>query len=60
MLLNWYDQIDGLVQERPNTSADALELSLSCTNPLKFSPTQMTESQYVNCYNIMLYCFRWQ
>ena len=29
-------QIDGLVQERRNSIANALELRLSCTNPLKF------------------------
>ena len=27
------DYIDGLVQERPNSIAKALELRLSCTNP---------------------------
>ena len=30
-------QIDGLVQERCNSIANALELRLSCTNPLKSS-----------------------
>ena len=30
---NWY-QIDGLVQERRNSIANALELHLSCTKPL--------------------------
>ena len=30
------DQIDGLVQERRNSIANALELRLSCTNPLKW------------------------
>ena len=29
----WHDLIDGLVQERRNSSANALELRLSCTNP---------------------------
>ena len=33
---DWH--IDGLVQERRNSSANALELRLSCTNPSK-SPT---------------------
>ena len=28
-------QIDGLVQERRNSSALAMELGLSCTNPSK-------------------------
>ena len=32
------DQIDGLVQERRNSIANALELRLSCTNPSKFNP----------------------
>ena len=31
---DWIHNIDGLVQERPNTIANALELRLSCTNPL--------------------------
>ena len=30
-----YDKIDGLVQERRNSIANALELRLSCTNPLR-------------------------
>ena len=29
----WWDHIDGLVQERRNSSALAMELRLSCTNP---------------------------
>ena len=29
------DKIDGLVQERPNSIANVLELCLSCTNPVK-------------------------
>ena len=29
--------VDGLVQERHNSSANALELRLSCTNPYKLS-----------------------
>ena len=32
MQFNWYN-IDGLVQERCNSSALAMELCLSCTNP---------------------------
>ena len=31
-----YGQIDGLVQERCNSSALAMELRLSCTNPAKW------------------------
>ena len=30
-----HQQIDGLVQEKCNSSANALELHLSCINPLK-------------------------
>ena len=29
----FYFYFDGLVQERPNSIANALELCLSCTNP---------------------------
>ena len=32
------DQIDGLVQERRNSSALAMELRLSCTNPSRYTP----------------------
>ena len=32
-----YNQIDELVQERRNFSANALELRLSCTNPSKLN-----------------------
>ena len=32
-----HHKIDGLVQERFNSSALAMELRLSCTNPLKSS-----------------------
>ena len=35
---------DGLVQERRNSIANALELSLSCTNPLIQSPAQQVET----------------
>ena len=34
--MQYYD-IDGLVQERRNSSALAMELRLSCTNPSKYS-----------------------
>ena len=34
-IVRWILQIDGLVQERHNSSALAMELRLSCTNPLK-------------------------
>ena len=29
----WWDQYDGIVQERRNASANALKIRLSCTNP---------------------------
>ena len=32
-----YLQIDGLVQERHDSIANALELCLSCTNPLEWN-----------------------
>ena len=34
-IFHYKDEIDGLVQERRNSIADALELRLSCTNPSK-------------------------
>ena len=33
MALSYIDNLDGLVQERRNSSALAMELCLSCTNP---------------------------
>ena len=33
--LNYEIQVDGLVQERRNSSALAMDLHLSCTNPSK-------------------------
>ena len=32
----WFDEVDGLVQERRNSISNALELRLSCTNPSKW------------------------
>ena len=32
-----YVHVDGLVQERRNSKALAMELRLSCTNPLMYS-----------------------
>ena len=34
---HYKDKFDGLVQERRNSSALAMELRLSCTNPLRWS-----------------------
>ena len=39
-------EIDGLVQKRPNSIANALELRLSCTNPLNLT-LQMSVPSYV-------------
>ena len=36
--VNWHGYIDGLVQERCNSSALAVELCLSCTNPPTWGP----------------------
>ena len=46
-----YYQIDGSVQERRNSIANALELRLSCTNPSKCvlwrsSETNLTQSAH--------------
>ena len=32
LISDWEDGINGLVQEKPNSIANALELCLSCTN----------------------------
>ena len=47
----WHLYIDGLVQERHNSSALAMELSLSCNNPLichLHSLVDSNQSSYVN------------
>ena len=48
-------QIDGLVQERRNSIANALELRLSCTNPSKYRsiPSRNSDSlhAYTGCNN---------
>ena len=36
LLLTYLEYIDGLVQERHNSIANALELRLSCTNPSNY------------------------
>ena len=38
LLVRWHLSIDGLVQERCNSIANALELHLSCTKPLILGP----------------------
>ena len=44
----WY--LDGLVQERRNSSALAMELRLSCINPLTY---------YVNCSHFIVHYTLW-
>ena len=39
MLMHWDWYINGLVQERYNSIANALELCLSCTNPANYAVT---------------------
>ena len=34
------DKVDALVQERRNSSANALELRISCTNPSETGPSE--------------------
>ena len=41
MTASSYYRIDGLMQERRNSSALAMELRLSCTNPLILHTSQM-------------------
>ena len=41
--------IDGLVQERRNSSANALELCFSCTNSSIWNPTYAAVSQDLLC-----------
>ena len=48
ILGNTYCHIDILVQERRNTSALAMELRLSWTNPSKYLLTYKNMSIYVN------------
>ena len=42
------DLFDGLVQERRNSIALAMELRLSCTNPSFFTSTQYTNIRYIS------------
>ena len=42
------DESDGLVQVRHNSSALAMELHLSCTNPLKYDVTWPQHFNYLN------------
>ena len=44
------DQFDGLVQERRNSSALAMKLHLSCTNPSKLSIPWRSEYVFAFCF----------
>ena len=50
MVLTVQDQVDGLVQERRNSTALAMELHLSCTNPSKYSLPSMRKHFNYQCY----------
>ena len=49
--------IDGLVQERRNSIANALELRLSCTNPLICRVACFSFTVHSLCLDIILPCF---
>ena len=42
-------QVNGLVQERCNSIANALELCLSCTNPLKYKDQNHVDGSVQDC-----------
>ena len=46
--LGWEYQIDGLMQERCNSSVLAMELRLSCINPIRCSMSLWSEDMYVS------------
>ena len=52
--LNWH-HIDGLVQDRRNSSASSLELLLSCTNPSIFSTSRWHEANTCSNENVKGY-----
>ena len=49
--MKWY--IDGLVQERHNSSALAMELHLHCNNPAIYCPNQA----YFHQRNVLIHCY---
>ena len=51
---HYKDEIDGLVQERRNSSALAMELRLSCTNPACVITWLCTDSPLPDCYIVLL------
>ena len=52
MTIGFYQHINGLVQERCSSIANALELNLSCTNPLKcsyvFEKNELPYGKYIS------------
>ena len=60
LLPHWgQDKIDRLVQERCNSSANALELRLSSTNPLKWPPFYWWHFQSHFPHFLPLFKFHW-
>ena len=54
---SWLLHIDGLVQEKQNSNADALELCLSWTNPSIYFTRGLSASSKLTCYK-WLYNFK--
>ena len=50
---SWSPKIYGLVQERRNSIANALELHLSCTNPWKYSVVQARFPNYSTIFHLI-------
>ena len=48
------DNGDGLIQERPNSSASAMELRLSCTNPSILTWLKNVPTSYRKCTHITI------
>ena len=44
---NYKDKIDGLVQERSNSIANAMELRLSCTNPSRWTHNHLIFTMWI-------------
>ena len=52
IILQFVFDIDGLVQERHNFIANALELRLSCTNPSIFAATSLAFLMMMPCHDM--------
>ena len=52
-------QIDGLMQERRNSTANGLELCLSCTNPSRYSLIHIYEEYPCTQYHSMPHTLMW-